>query len=181
MSKAAIVTRILSAALRRWNVPFKKACFLFSKFSKVPLLASLTGSAACSAGTKATTAGFHMQLCVHLYPWYPTHFQRVEQFWSAGCSAIIRGFYKTRCNMQRWETHWLVCACVCWQIGRWAYLLHPATSCNLYCRETLGQEWGSDHKKVWNLNISHRSYFKDEEKVSDTFHLLNRIEYYHFI
>lgn len=43
-----------------------------------------------------------------------------------------------------------VCVCVkCWQIGLWACLSHTGTSCSLYCREILGQEWGFHHKKVW--------------------------------
>lgn len=47
----------------------------------------------------------------------------------------------------------LNCTCVrmcvkCWQIGLWARLPHAGTSCNLCCREILGQEWGFHHKKV---------------------------------
>ena len=48
-----------------------------------------------------------------------------------------------------------VCVCVCggacceghWQIGLWARLLLAATSCSLYCVETLGRGWCLQHKQ----------------------------------
>lgn len=74
-----------------------------------------------------------------------------------------------------------VCVCVkCWQIGLWAPLPHTGTSCSLYSREILGQEWGFHHKKVWISKVFHRcALLKVRRTLCDTFQLLLGKDYYH--
>lgn len=148
---------------------------MFFKFSKVPLLASLTRSAACSADAKATAiAGFHMQLCVCTRMCICIRDTRATIIeWSSSdqqdavpsSEGFIRQGTTCRdeksidlyvCVRARVCVHVFVCARVCELLTDWTVGISASHCHIMYCRETLGQEQGFNHKKVQNLNVSHR-------------------------